>query len=630
MNASDANHNAKVSKWLKRLNHERKAHSDFREEAENALKVYEVEKCDHGSVDFPIYTANCNILHAALFSKMPRPDVRRPYQDVGDSELAEAVNRCIEHLQDTEDYSLPAHRSVGEWLATGLGVVWYRLDSEVVEMPVYETVLDEMGNAVEIESRDEDGKLITEDVIESQTITQEYHPYQHFRWEPAVAWEDVEWISLDFIKTASQIKQDYGVELDSMDREKEVKAQAADKKHGHIVHHIYDKKARNIKVVCEAHSEYLAEYDDPLGLEGFFPMPRPLMLNVKSGEITPRPDFVYIKTQHDNIQELTRRINAITKGVRDIGFFEASLFQEIASLAHLNDGDYKPVADLAEKLQLAGMSASDLFVSVDMQHKVNTLDRLRDQRESEKAIIYELQGIADIIRGASAASETATAQAIKDKHFQVRLSEKINELRRFWRDSYRILAEIIGEHFTPESFAVFSGMQLEQQQLSALSNELGRTYMIDVETEDTTFEDDEKEREQGIALIRTISEIMNMQQALPPDLLKQMLTFGANLFRDGRVLEEGVANLPDTMAQMQQFQEQLEQMGAENQNLVQQLQEAQSQLAEVEGMKEQRENFEAQNDAQSKQAKAAKDAADAQQTQVETAQMVRFGGIPDQ
>lgn len=629
MNASDSNHNAKVAKWLKRLKHEEKAHRPFREEGENALKVYECEKTDNGEVVFPIYTANCNILHAALFSKMPAPDVRRPYQDVGDSDLAEAVQRCIEHLQDTEDYSLPAHRTVGEWLASGLGVVWYRLDTEVVEMPVYEQVIDEAtGQIIEVEARDEDGQLITEDVIESQTITQEYHPWDRFRWEPAVAWEDVEWISLDFVKTASQIRDDYGVELDNLDKNKDYKAESSDKKHGHLVHHIYDKKARNIKVVCEAHSDYLAEYDDPLGLEGFYPMPRPLMMNVKSGEITPRPDFEYIRTQHENIQELTKRINAITKGVKDIGFFEASLFQEIASLASLKDGDYKPVADLAEKLSMAGMSANDLFVSVDMSHKVQTLDRLRDQREGEKSIIYELQGIADIIRGASAASETATAQAIKDKHFQVRLSEKINELRRFWRDSYRILAEIIGEHFTPESFAVFSGIQLEQQQLSALKNELGRIYMIDVETEDTTFEDDEKEREQGIALIRTIGEIMNMQQALPPDLLKQMLTFGANLFRDGRVLEDGVATLPDTMQQMQQFQQQLEQMGAENQNLVQQLQQAQQQLAQIEQRKEAREDYEAQVDGQKKQAGAAKDAADAQQTQIENAQLLRFGQIP--
>src|SRR6056297_1569925 len=122
----EAAHNEPVKKWLKRLAAEHKEHKKFRDESEKALNVY--ERTDHEGCKtvFPMYTANVDILHAALFSSLPSPDVRRPHQDQGDKNLAQAIQRAIEHLMDTEDYSMPAHRAVSEWLAGGLGVVWYR------------------------------------------------------------------------------------------------------------------------------------------------------------------------------------------------------------------------------------------------------------------------------------------------------------------------------------------------------------------------------------------------------------------------------------------------------------------------------------------------------------------------
>ncbi len=379
-----------------------------------------------------------------------------------------------------------------------------------------------------------------------------------------------------------------------------------------------------------AHKSPLAEYEDPLGLEGFYPCPRPLMMNVQSGKVTPRPDYVYIETQHDNIQELTKRINGIVKGIKDITLYEAGMFEELAGLENATDGKMIPVPNMLEKL--GSRDSSNIIVPIDHRHKVETLGRLQEQRESEKNIIYELQGIADIVRGASVASETATAQAIKDKHFQVRLSEKINELRRYWRDSYRLITEIIGEHFTPESFFIFSGVELNEQQLAALKNELGRAYMIDVETEDTTFEDDEKERQQGIELIRVMGEIIAthlpavQNGALPADLFNSMLTFGTNLFKQGTVLEDGIASLPDTASQFAQFQQQIQQMQGQMEQMQGQLQEGaqinqqlQQQLADVDTQEQQRQTAETIADNQAKGAKAAKDFAEAEQTQIETA-----------
>ena len=78
----EAVHDKGVKYWLDKLQAESKEHKKFRDEAECALKVYERDnEGKKKNVVFPMYTANVDILHAALFSKLPLPDVRRPHQN---------------------------------------------------------------------------------------------------------------------------------------------------------------------------------------------------------------------------------------------------------------------------------------------------------------------------------------------------------------------------------------------------------------------------------------------------------------------------------------------------------------------------------------------------------------------
>jgi hypothetical protein len=52
---------------------------------------------------------------------------------------------------------------------------------------------------------------------------------------------------------------------------------------------------------------------------------------------------------------------------------------------------------------------------VPVNELATTAQSLYQQREQCKNVIYEITGIADIMRGATMASETATAQTIKNQ-----------------------------------------------------------------------------------------------------------------------------------------------------------------------------------------------------------------------
>ena len=64
--------------WLEQLSAEEKAHSSFLKEAETAYKEYRPKD---EAVAYPIFWANTQITHSALYSKTPKPDVRKRYQD---------------------------------------------------------------------------------------------------------------------------------------------------------------------------------------------------------------------------------------------------------------------------------------------------------------------------------------------------------------------------------------------------------------------------------------------------------------------------------------------------------------------------------------------------------------------
>ena len=103
---------------------------------------------------------------------------------------------------------------------------------------------------------------------------------------------------------------------------------------------------------------------------------------------------------------------------------------------------------------------------------IKVLERLYEAREQIKATIYEITGLSDIIRGASDASETATAQNIKSQYVSLRLKRMRSLVAQYAREIVRMMSEVISEKFSPETLAKMTGMQLptmaQKQQAQAM------------------------------------------------------------------------------------------------------------------------------------------------------------------
>ena len=98
-----------------------------------------------------------------------------------------------------------------------------------------------------------------------------------------------------------------------------------------------------------------------------------------------------------------------------------------------------------------------------MDMVINTLQGCIELRRQLIDDVYQITGIADIMRGDTDPNETLGAQQIKARNASIRIRSKQQEMARFTRDVQRLRTEIIAEHFQPQTLLAMSGKQLPSE-----------------------------------------------------------------------------------------------------------------------------------------------------------------------
>jgi hypothetical protein len=655
--------------WVKRLKREEEAHKEWRDQAKDAEEAFFADK---KNTEYPLFWPTVKVLHARIYSQPPKPDVRKRYQDdpgskpvapepgmagygngvqpfgnspqnapsgglggapnpaqvpqVDDNKLAQCIERALTYTIDTTDFDADGHAAVNDLLIAGLGIAKVELETETELQPIINPVTQQpiIG---------EDGKPMTKEVISSQKVKLKSFSWSQFHWEPQQHWAQVSWVAFDHWMTADEIEDEFGIDISS-DKANGPGAGSPNKpkadkyKALFCVHELWNKTRRERIFLTEDYPDLLREDKDPLGLEDFFPCPKPMMTNIKGDDLVPKPDYTYCQPQFKYVNVLSGRISRLTRQIKDIGFYDPAM-GEVAQLSTCDDGDLIPVANLAariEALGAKGRTGYDAVVSKqDNTGKVQVVQELMSLRDMAKQNIWETYGVSDIQRGQTNPNETATAQNIKAQWADIRVGERVRIVSLFFRDVFRIQAEIIAEHFQPQMLEKMTGVALNPQEMQVLRSDLGRCYAIDVESDSTVVQDEFAQKQQRMEFLTSVTgyikEILPavQQGIMPADLGKELLLFAANTFKNGRQLEDAINALPGTQQQIMGMQQQIQQAQQQGQQLQQQLQDAQKQLQAVNAGKEQRENVKTASDAQAK-------AADTQKTEVETAQIAQHIG----
>jgi len=511
---------------------------------------------------FNILWSNVQTIQPAIFARLPRPDVSRRFRDndpigrVASMMLERALEFEIEHYGD---YKSAMNNAVLDRLLGGRGVAWVRYEPHIV------------GEEADSENMPDDGLSVTEDSDEAETesatetesqerIEYECCPVDYVHWRDfghtiARTWEEVTAVWRRVYMSRPALVERFGEELgykiplDTKPDDLKQSYKSDDGVYEAVIYEVWDKETGKVLWISKSLGKIVDERDDPLGLENFWPCPKPLYATLTTDSLEPIPDFTIYQDQARELDVLCDRIDGLINALKVRGVYDASASELQRLFSEGENNTMIPVSNwmaFAEKQGMKG--AIDL---VDLAPFASALMSCYQAMDQVKGQIYELMGIADIQRGQSDPNDTLGAQIIKSNNAAGRLKTQQHAVVDFATSLLSIKAQIICNHFTDDTLVKISGaMQLSDQDkqlipqaIELLRDECAKNFRIEVTSDSMIYQDEQQEKADRTAFLAAVGQFMQM--ALPaatqaPELtpmLMEMLKFGVTAFKAGKQLE---------------------------------------------------------------------------------------------
>ena len=581
--AANGKMSEEVSGWLEEISDAQAREKEWRKFASELVSLYECE--DRDGSPFNILFSNTETLAPALYNNLPRPEVKRRFKDANPAAkmAATVIERSLAFLLDNDnEYGVPfddlMQQSVLEALVPGRGQVRFEYEAKFGE----------------------DGQTVA-----TETICGKHVPWNRFFHGYAKHWQDVPWVAFEHFMSREELERNFeeaGRKLPLTATAKEAETALANERDAYSedtdsspslgqVYQIWDKESREVLFISPAAPTPLKRVPDPLDLVGFFPCPRPLSFFDKIKCLVPVPLYASYETQAQELNTITTRINRIVRALKIRGFYDATV-EGLDRLLSSEDNTLLPAENVAALQQ--GQTLEKAIWFMPLEKLIVVLQQLYVQREQVKQVIYEITGISDILRGASVASETATAQNIKNQWGTLRLKRMQKRVAVFVRDCLRIMAEIACAKFSPQTFGEMTGVQLptaqQKQQAQALQaqlqqaqaagqqlppamaaqtrqlglilsspsieeveaiirNDVRRNFQIEVETNSTVDAEATEDKQDLGEFLNALAQYFNgiapmiQSNTLPFDAAKEILLGVVRRYRFGTEVEDRIAEM---------------------------------------------------------------------------------------
>jgi len=469
------------------------------------VKRYRAERPKTGSKShrFNILWSNIQTLKPTLYARTPKPDVRRRFLDGGTPAARYAamlLDRCLSFACEGEDHDFDAVMKAvvedrllpGRAVARVLYVPHYGEPIDEMQKPGASEVPDREGadgaadeaeggeTNAEFENRDDapavldsegdEGKEAAKAELARKVTYEEviaaYVFWEDYREGPARQWKEVPWVRYRSYLNRDELVKRFGkkkgklVNLDYTPRgsgESVKEEPPADVYKKAIVHEIWDKTQKKAIWLAPGTPDLILDsQDDPLELPDFFPNPDPLLANSTNDKRVPVPDYEQYVDQAEELDTLTARIDRLTRALKVAGVYAGEEKQVLQQL--LDEGTENrliPVGDLTSWTDKGGMKGVIEWLPI--QQIAETLIQLYNARDRVKAILYEITGIGDIMRGMTSPDETLGAQELKANFSTRRITPQQKDVAKFARGLLRLMAAVVANHFSNETISKITG-----------------------------------------------------------------------------------------------------------------------------------------------------------------------------
>lgn len=501
--------------WLNLLQESEDAFEDWNQHCDNIDRQFALlSRLSQmaRSKEIQVFWANMEVIKPAIYAKAPIPVVvpkfkdRRPvYQ-----QASEVMERCCTvafDLTRINDLMLLVRDDVA---MTNRGVAWCRYESAG------------------------DG------YYSSERVCIDFKGRRDFLHSISRNWREVTWVAAASYLTRSEARErfskysgdayqqcEYKVDKDS----KEIGG--ADNRERAKFWEIWHKGSRRVVWVAEGCEDILDDDEPHLDLQNFFPCPKPAYGTCQRGSLVPVPDVMQYRDQLEEINLLTGRIHALSDAVECKGFYPAGggeLADAIQTAIKLKS-DGVTLVPLANWGSFGGTKDPLLWIPIDMiSATITALVMLRKQIIDD---IYQITGMADIMRGDTDPNETLGAQQLKTQYGSSRIRDKQSELARLARDLVEITSEIITEKFSDDTIVEMAQTQLPQKrdverQMQQLSQQMMGLQQQMLQQQQQPQQQPGQPPQQGggeqlqAAMAQMMQEMQKLQQQ---PTIEQVLTF---------------------------------------------------------------------------------------------------------
>src|SRR4029079_810378 len=394
--------------------------------------------------EFAMFWANCEVIKPSIYASAPVPVVvpkfkdRRPvYQQA--SELMERCCNVAFDLTRINDLMLLVRDDLA---LTGRGVPWCRYVSK------------------------------REGRFGAERVEIDFKGRRDFLHSLSANWREVTWVAAASYLTRSEARKRFRKHSGDMYQQADYKVDkegrevgGADNRERAAFWEIWVKNENKVIWVSHGCEDILDEGDPHLELQNYFPCPKPAYGTLQRGSLVPVPDALQYKDQLDEINLLTARIHALSDALEAKGFYPAGgaeLAEAVQAAVETNTPG-RLLVPISNWAAFGGTKEVVIWLPIDMiATTITALVALRKQIIED---IYQITGMADIMRGDTDPNETLGAQKLKNQYGTTRIRDKQAELVRLSRDLVEICSEIMTEKFDDATLIQMSQTQLRTEQM---------------------------------------------------------------------------------------------------------------------------------------------------------------------
>lgn len=522
----------KQRRWEVELNAAKEWFSTFWDKGGKVVKRYlDEESGGANESHLNLFWSNVTTSRALLYGKVPRVDVDRRYAD-SDDDVARVGSEMLERIansdleRDDDPYALAIQYALEDWTLPGLGQCRVRYEMEETELPGKEAITDAGGLEIAPEVPPQTVKAWEE-------AATDYVYWQDFMYSPCRVWSEVRWVSFKAEMTRDECVKRFGEKLG---KKVPMRSKLPDNVNpeGGIedawlraeIYEVWCKEDKTVRWLSFGMDEILDEKKDPLGLGGFFPCPRPLTKNTTTTAFIPKADFQLAEDLYNEIDELTTRIRLLESSVRVSAAYDAACVEIAQMVSPAAENKMIPVRGFAAWAEKGGLAGAIAWFPLDPIYK--TIDVLSLKRQEKIALLFQVTGMSDIMRGQGVQPATATEQRIKAGFTSTRVQTQQDELARFATDVQRLRCEIIAKHFDPEEIVRRSNvMRTKDRDLAAQGVQFikssEREYRVIVRPESISLPDAAQLKQEGIEFMGAFAQFLSSLQGMPPQVIPYAL-----------------------------------------------------------------------------------------------------------